>query len=120
MAGYIILGTLAAIGMMSVAWVFLGGLLPGSRGGAFVCLGKPEKAVLARYRWLREVGLVNGPMLIVSDKWEEDCPEMLGSGMEVCRREELFARLEQEREESNAAGNGDPSGRGQRRGISEL
>ena len=115
-AGYIILGTLAAIGLMSVVWVFLGALLPGGRGGAFVCLDPPEEGLLARYRWLRDVGLVNGPILIVS---EEDLP-VFGRGIEVCRREELIARLERERVEEDAAGNGDSPGRSQRRGISEL
>ena len=119
MAGYIILGTLAAIGLMSAVWVFLGALLPGCRGGAFVCLEPPGEGLLARYRWLREVGLVNGPLLIVTDAGETELP-VTGSGIEVCRREELIARLEQEREEGNAAENGDPPGRGRRRGISEL
>ena len=120
MTGYILLGTLAAIGLLSLIWVFLGALFPASRGGAFVCLDQPSEALVARYRWLREVGLVNGPMLIVSDAWEVNGMQPAGCGIEVCSREELIARLEQERDRYDAAGNGDPSGRSERRDISEL
>lgn len=120
MAGYILLGTLAAIGLLSVLWVCYGALLSGCREGVFVCMGQPCGETVARYCWLRDMGLINGPMLIVDDAWEEEYSLLTGNGIEVCRREDLFARLERERDGNDAAGNGDPPGRGQRRGISEL
>ena len=119
-AGYIILGTLAAMGVLSVLWLCFGALLPGSRGGIFVCLEPPEGSFLIRYRWLRELGLWNGPLVIVTESGNEKGVQPLGCGIEVCRREDLIARLEQERDRYDAAGDGDPSGRDQRRGISEL
>ena len=67
MAIYILLGLLAAIGALSVLWVFFGILLPGGKGGAVVCLGWPEEALLGRYRWLRELGLVRCPLIVITE-----------------------------------------------------
>jgi hypothetical protein len=46
------------------------------------------------------------------------CPP--GTDAEIVGPEELLPRLEQERYGIDGTGNGDPSGRDQRRGVSEL
>lgn len=116
MAGYIVLGTLAAFGLLSAVWALLGWLLPDGRGCAMVCLGTPDEGICSRYRWLRGMGLLSCPLLIVAEESGE-APE---ETMEICSREELLPRLEQERNRFDGTGNGDHSGRHQRRGISEL
>jgi len=107
--------------MLSILWVCFGWLLPGAKGGALVCVGLPEEGLLGRYRWLRDLGLLCGPMIIVADMDEPDINGRLFSrGIEICGREALLSRLEQERTYLDGTGNGDPPGRDQRRGISEL
>lgn len=115
MAGYILIGFFAAFGAFSVLWAVFGWLLPGGKGCALVCVGDPDAGILSRYRWLRGMGFLNCPLLIVVD---EALPD--DRGIEICSREQLVSRLEQERNLNNGTGNGDPAGRHQRRGISEL
>lgn len=113
MVWYMLLGTLAAYGLLSALWALFGWLLPGLGGCALVRMGTPEEGVCRRYRWLRGLGLVNCPFLVVgADTAAEDT--------EVCGREQLLDRLEWEAERFGGTGTGDSSGRGQRRGISEL
>ena len=114
------MGTLAAIGMLSILWVCFGWLLPGAAGGAVVCRGWPEEGLLRRYRWLRELGLLTWPLLIVAEVQVEDTEQFFGSGIEICSPDALADRLEQERTYLDGTGNGDPPGRHQRRGVSEL
>ena len=121
MVGYILVGTLAAMGLLSVLWVCFGALLPGAKGVALVCMGWPDGGTVSRYRWLREIGVLHCPLLIVTEnaEWlEED--RLLGCGIELCSPEALVSRLERERKNCDGTGNGDPSGRSERRGISEL
>ena len=121
MAGYIIVGTLAAIGLLSVLWVCFGFLLPGARGGAFVCMGWPGEGLLGRYRWLRDLGLLTCPFLIVTEESKlNENQRLFSCGIEICSPDALGQRLERERKYLDGTGNGDPPGRDQRRGISEL
>lgn len=115
MAGYVLLGALAAFGLLSMVWASLGWLLPSGRGCALVCFGKPDPGILSRYKWLRGLGLLSCPLLVVADDPGE--PE---DGIEICTGEELLSRLEMERNRFHGTGNGDPPGRDQRRGVSEL
>lgn len=109
------LGTLAAFGALSVLWALLGWLLPGERGCAVVFFGEPEAEIFTKIKWLKSFGLLRCPVLIVTDG---DCPGLPGT--ENCNGEELLPRLEEERNRFYGTGTGDPAGRGQRRGISEL
>ncbi len=120
MAIYILIGMLAAIGALSVLWVFFGGLLPGAKGGAVVCLGWPEEGILHRYRWLRDLGLIHCPLIVVTEEPLDGEMQPLSCGMEICSPDALWQRLERERTDLDGTGNGDSPGRGQRRGISEL
>ena len=113
MAGYVILGTLAAFGLLSVIWACLGWLLPSGKGCVLVCLGEPDVGIVSRWKWLRGLGLLRCPLVAVNADAEYE-------EIEICAGEELLARLEMERNQFHGTGNGDPSGRDQRRGISEL
>lgn len=114
MAGYVFFGAMAAFGFFCVLWALLGWLLPAGEGCAVVCYGQPDPGVIIRYRWLRGMGFLRCPLLVVTDtdSFEEE--------IEICTGEELLSRLEMERNRFAGTGNGDPSGRHQRRGISEL
>ena len=114
MAWYILLGALAAFGLLSAVWTALGWLLPSGKGCALVCVGTPDPGVVSRYRWLRGMGFLSCPLLAVTELPEQ--PE----GIEICAGEELLSRLEMERNRFDGTGNGDRTGRHQRRGISEL
>lgn len=115
MGWYVLLGTLAAYGALSAVWALLGWVLPGVEGCALVCVGAPDEGIRSRYRWLRGLGLLNCPLIAVA---EEAVP--VGRETEICSREQLLARLEWERDRLHGTGNGDHSGRGERRDISEL
>ena len=115
MLGYFVIGTLAAFGLMSALWALFGWLLPDGRGCVLVCYGQPDEGILARAGWLRSLGLLKVPLLVVAERADLHCPDT-----EICSREELLPRLERERKRFDGSGNGDHPGRGQCRGISEL
>lgn len=102
MATLIILTVLAAFGVLSALWALFGFLLPGQRGPVMVCLcrsGGKEEAVIRRYRWLRDLGLLHCPLILVDGGLTEEERVRLGKqDVEICTLAELDARLEQERE----------------------
>jgi len=114
MAGYVLVGALAAFGLLSVLWAVLGWLLPDGKGMVLVCAGVPQEGILSRFRWLRGMGFLRCPLVAVT----EEPVEGHSRDYELCSREALLDRLEQEH--CHGTGIGDPSGRHQRRGISEL
>lgn len=114
MLGYFVLGTLAAFGALSLMWTLFGWLLPGGKGCAVVCCGVPYPEALIRFRWLRSLGLLNCPVILVSES------AVVGTDAEKCNEEELLVRLKQEYDRYYGTGTGDSPGRGQRCGISEL
>lgn len=97
MAGYIFLGTLAAFGALSALWVLFGWLLPGGREGVLIMPGRPgeeELSFVRRYLWLRELGLLRQPLVLVDMGLTE--PErswLTDRGIEICSREALAQRL---------------------------
>lgn len=108
MAALIVLAVLGAFGLLCALWVLFGFLLPGQRGAATVllCRGESaEEAVLRRYLWLFNTGLVRCPLLLV------DCglTDLQRSRLEqypitLCTADELQERLEQEREQLGRTG----------------
>lgn len=104
MGWFILMGALAAFGFICAIWAAVGWLIPGNRGGATVCLCRPglaERNTLRRYVWLREMGLLRDPILLVDCGLNEDERKelsRLGRCVEFCSLEELPARLEVERE----------------------
>lgn len=115
MAGYIIVGTLAAFGAFSMLWALLGWLLPAGQGCVLVCFGQPDEGILSRFLWLRGAGLLTCPLLAVVPEGT-DLPEPA----QICTVAELPARLEWERNQFHGTGNGDHSGRHRRCDIPEL
>ena len=117
MAGMIFLGAMAAFGAMSLLWAMLGWLLPGGRGAALVCVGVPDEGLLCRVKWLRSLGLLNLPLLMLA---ENPGPGADREDMEYCTGEALLFRLERERMDGYGTGNGDPAGHRGSGGLSEL
>lgn len=124
MAGYICVGMLAAFGALCALWCLFGWLLPGGRDGILVCRenGDADAAHLAhRYLWLRGMGFLSCPLLVVARELKEPERVWLEShGIEICSPAELSARLGIGEEEIGGTGNGDSPGHHQRRGVSEL
>lgn len=116
MAGMIVLGAMAAFGLISVLWALLGWLLPGGSGAVLVCWGDPDEGIRCRVKWLQSLGLLSSPLLIVSETEEP----FLQNGMEYCSPEQLCIRLKQERNRVYGTGNGDPSGNRSGGGLPEL
>lgn len=117
MAGTVFLGALAAFGVLSVLWALLGWLLPDGKGTAVVCWGEPDDGILSRVKWLRSVGLLQSPLLIVAED-RGNCRQ--SDDMEYCSPGQLLSRLEQERKQFDGTGNGDSSGNHRRGGVPEL
>lgn len=126
MAGWIVIGTLAAFGIFSIIWVIAALLLTDSGGGVMVCRGSPgfpEWLFVGRWLFLNETGLVRCPMIVVDLGLEEQDRQRLsrlGGRVEICTLEELSSRLELERDQFERTGNGNHPGRYQRCGVSEL
>lgn len=113
MLWYFVIGTLAAFGAYCAIWTLLGWLLPKAEGCAIVFWKPPEEESLARLKWLRDMGFLDLPVIVIGR--ESPCPET-----ENCSREELLSGLERERKQVHGTGNGDHTGRHQRGGVSEL
>ena len=93
----------------------LGWLLPRGQGMALVCWGPPDVGMVSRYRWLSGAGLLVCPLIaVVSEE------SVTFEPTERCAGEALLARLEWERRKADGTGIGDPPGRDQCRGVSEL
>ncbi len=72
MAGFVILGMLAAFGALCAAWMLFGFLLPGAKGGVLVCLCKGrEEAVIRRYLWLYGAGFLTCPLVLLDSRLPE-------------------------------------------------
>ena len=100
---WIILTVLAAFGALCALWALFGFLLPGQRGAAVVCLCRDdarEEQIIRHYGWLRDLGFIRAPLLLVDGTMtEEEQARLLKcrQGVEICTMEELPSRLEQER-----------------------
>ena len=101
MAALIVLAVLGAFGLLCAMWVLFGFLLPGQRGAAAVllCRGEAdEEALIRRYLWLYNIGLIRCPLLLV-DCGLSQCERfrLERHHMILCTPEELQNQLEQER-----------------------
>lgn len=108
MAALIVWTVLGAFGLLCTVWVLFGFLLPGQRGAAavFLCRGEAgEEAVLRRYLWLYNTGLVRCPLLLVDCGLAPlDRARLERYPITFCTPEELQDKLEQEREYLGTAG----------------
>lgn len=104
MGGIVIVGALSAFGFLCAVWAALGWLLPGGKHGAAVCFCTPglkQLSTLHRWFWLRSIGLIRCPILLVDcGLTETEIKELrrLGQGTEICSPEILVQRLELERD----------------------
>lgn len=93
----LILSVLAGFGVLCLLWTFLGFLLPGQKGLSmvYVCRGEPVDALLRRYRWLQDMGLIRGRLILVDAGIPEDQKKLLVERMniEICTREQLADRV---------------------------
>lgn len=66
MMWYVLLGLLAAFGLLCILWALFGFLLPGCSRCAVVMLCKPEREapLLRRLLWLRELGVLRCGILL--------------------------------------------------------
>ena len=110
-AGYVILGVLSAFGVLCGLWTAFGWLLPAEEGCVIVFCGYPKPERFARIRWLKSLGLLSCPVVIVAEDGE---PE---ADTEIIRGEDLLSRLERENEQVDGTGNGDHSGHHQCGGV---
>ena len=101
MTALIVLTVLGAFGLLCALWILFGFLLPGQRGAAvvFLCHGEAgEEAVLRRYLWLYNSGLVRCPLLLVDcGLSRKERTRLEHSPIILCTPEELQDKLEQER-----------------------
>ena len=97
MGFFVLIGFLAAYGALSVLWAGLGWLLPGMKGCAVVYMGRPGEGICRRYRWLRGLGLMDCPLLAVTEEAETE-------EIEVCGPENLLSRLAWEAERFGGTG----------------
>lgn len=100
MAGYVILGVLAAFGALCILWLLCGLLLPRPRGGRLVYFAPNtnEELVLRRYFWLRDLGFVRCVLVLVDSRLD---PVRQGKITEKCQSVRFYTRaqwIEQEKE----------------------
>lgn len=103
MLGYAVIGMLAAFGMLCALWVLLGVFLPGSSKTVTYCLCSKEDAIYIRrrWRWLKDLGLIRGRIVILCDK------------------QRTLEHIKQELEHIDP-GTTDPTGHHRRGGVPEL
>lgn len=120
MLWYFAVGTLAAMGLMSLGWCLMGWLFPAGRDGWLLCPVQGSRAgFVPVYLWLRQLGLVRCPLLVLDLGAEPQLRQALK------RKELIFCTPEQLTdwiigESTIGRRDADHSRRSQRRGISEL
>lgn len=94
---YVVIGALAAFGLMCVMWIGSGLFLPRICAGAAVLAGPLDREAMdtaRRWIWLREMGLLYSPLLAVKGTLTEVEENWLYChGFEICSREEVLSRL---------------------------
>lgn len=123
MVGYVLVGTLAAFGLICVIWLVCGLFLPDCRGGICLLNGPLDEKNLAtarRWIWLREMGLLCGPLTALeSQLTAEEREWLICHGFEICSLEACLHRLGIG-EKNVDTGIGDSPGCHQCGGVSEL
>lgn len=100
MGGFIVLGMLAAFGLVCALWVVAGLLLP-KHYGTIVYVGDETRVAAQRHLWLREMGLTRD-QLILLECADEDRDWLQSQGIEIISREDLILRLEMGEKEIDA------------------
>lgn len=92
MAGYVLIGALAAFGLMCAVWILWGLFLPDGGEELLIYDGGDTRVFAQRYLWLREMGLLRCRLLVLSPE-ESDREWLEAQGIEICSREALPTRL---------------------------
>lgn len=123
MAGYVFVGALAAFGLICAIWIGCGFLLPDCRGGAAILTGPlagKNLAAARRWIWLREMGLLCCPLIVLEETITDEEREWLGChGFEICSLGRCLTRLGIGAKKIDT-GFGDSPGCHQCGGVSEL
>ena len=102
---YFFIGALAALGALCALWAMLGKWLGGRANFVAICFCRDAYSAfsaLARWRWLRGMGLIRGRLLLIDCGINEEEKQVLSSrGVDFvcCRPSELAEILELERKE---------------------
>lgn len=92
MLGYVLIGMLAAFGLLCAVWVLWGFLYNRRTEGLLLYAGKDSLSAAQKYLWLREMGLAHCPLLVLEPG--EDARQWLENrNIEICSREALAFRL---------------------------
>ena len=103
MAWYIIiLGVLAAFGLLCALWALFGWCFGSDRGGILLCFCREEvhPRLLTRYRLLHRFGLLRCPLILIDSPLSPQARRILRRAhpeVDFCTLEELSARLETEK-----------------------
>lgn len=122
----LLLAMMAAFGTACALKVLFGLLLPKPKEGILLCSASNSRRgdlALRKYIYLKDLGLLDCTLVVVDQGLSETERKWLlqkNGGIEIIDPEELPRRLELERNRIDRTGNGDHSGRDQRRGVSEL
>ncbi len=92
MLTYVVIGTLAAFGLVCLVWLMCGWMLP-KEGGVLIYAGSDNLIAARRYLWLKEMGFTVTPLWIL-DAQGPDREWLQAREIEVYSREEAVARLE--------------------------
>ena len=114
----ILIGLLAAFGLVCALWCLFGLWLSGGCGWVAICYeGKSQTGALRRCRLLRSWGLYRGPILLVTRENNRELGALAREteDVEICTLADLPARLELEN-----AGNADFTRHRSSGGISKL
>lgn len=64
---YVIIGFFAAVGFLFLLWLLYGACVPKNSAEVVtvLCQSGRERQLLRRYRWLRDLGLIRSPIVLV-------------------------------------------------------
>ena len=87
MAAYVIVGTLAAFGLLCALWTAFGWLLSGGKGGYIVCpdlSGSEGRGFVRRCLWLKGLGLLKCPVYAADrDLSSREMEKLASMGIEL-------------------------------------
>ena len=92
MAGYICIGALAAFGLTCALWILWGIMYHRREEGILLYTGQDVLTAARHYLWLREMGLVYCPLLVLAEE-TQDSRWLTDQGIEIVCPGELTRRL---------------------------
>lgn len=124
MVWYVILGFLAAFGLLCLFWVLCGLLMPADRGWelAVYCANAEPMEVICRFCRFRELGLTRSTLTLVDSElpqWQQYAIQRRYTYIRFCTLEDWLSVHGEERR-LNGTGDGDPAGHHRSGGVSKL